>query len=279
MSSSYKQTFVNGRYEKESELGLGGASAVFAVYDRFERRRCALKMLSRHLYDSNEGRVRLRREVESMQQIQHHNIACVYDWHLDPPAIALELIEGRNLSDWQRLYGPMPSAYVLQVAKEISSALLTMHNRGLIHRDIKPGNILIAPNQTCKLVDFGLARPSDSASVTQTGIMMGTFGFIAPEQIEDAKHVDQRADIYSLGATLLSIASGSPPLRIKSMLTKCEDLLSPSFLMLLMRMTIHDKNDRFQSFEPIVAKLQRIDEPDPPINAPSLHLPIGGDLD
>ncbi len=260
------KSYVEGRYEHLGQLGLGGVSAVFKVYDRIERRVCALKLLSRHIYRTEEGAERLRREADAMMMIDHDGVAKLYALHEDPPAIAMELVKGKALTAWQLKNGAMSAQYVLRIAIQVAEALNAIHAAGMIHRDIKLGNILVTPEGKCKLVDFGLARMESSSSITQTGIMMGTYGFIAPEQIDDAKRVDHRADIYSLGICLLSLLVGDPPNLDMQLLVKASDHASADFCRLLMQMTLENPDLRIQEMSEVIRRLNALSDPGPELS-------------
>lgn len=267
-----RRYFVHGRYKMLSELGFGGVSAVFKVYDRMAHRVCALKLLSPHIYKTDEGQHRLLREANVMKSIDHPGIVKLYALHEDPPALAMELIDGRSLGYWQRKHAQMPAFLVLKVAKEVTEAMAVLHRSGMIHRDIKPANILVTPTERCKLVDFGIARIDNSSTITQTGMMMGSHGFMAPEQVIDAKRVDHRADIYSLGKTLLSLLTGDPTAKVPDLLDQASQVASPEMCRLLMQMTIRHVERRLQTVEVLQKRLQSL--PDEPVPARRLRLHI-----
>ena len=203
-------------YILEEFVGGGGMGAVFRATDTKLGRTVAVKVLSRHQNDEETLR-RFKNEAQSAARLDHDNIARVYyvgddgGWHF----IVFEFIEGVNIRDLVHHKGALGLDEALSYVLQIADALEHAHQRDVIHRDIKPSNVLVTPEGHAKLVDMGLARmhhiESDSADATASGVTLGTFDYISPEQARDPRNTDVRSDLYSLGCTLYFMLTGSPP--------------------------------------------------------------------
>ncbi len=204
-----------GHYEVLEVLGRGGFGIVFRAFDETLQRVVAIKVLAPHLAAGSPARKRFLREARSSAKIRHENVVQVYAVEEQPlPYIVLEFIPGETLQQRIHRTGPLEAVEVVQIGRQIAEGLAAAHGMGLIHRDIKPGNILIeaGPHQHVKITDFGLARAADDASLTQSGFVAGTPMFMAPEQAQGAK-LDHRADLFSLGSVFYAMCSGRPPFR------------------------------------------------------------------
>lgn len=203
-------------YELVEFVGGGGMGAVFRSIDTRLGRTVAVKVLSRDHTDE-ETIKRFRNEAQSAARLDHPNIARVYfvgeaeGWNY----IVFEFIEGTNLRDIVDTRGPLPLEEALDYTLQVAEALDHASNRDVVHRDIKPSNVLVTPEGQAKLVDMGLARlhqvESSSEDLTASGVMLGTFDYISPEQARDPRSADVRSDIYSLGCTLYFMLTGRPP--------------------------------------------------------------------
>lgn len=197
-----------GRYEIASLLGEGGMATVYRAFDRETGEWCALKVLLAKYAERPNIRARFAAEAQAMSRIKHRNVIHVFDVGTSDarPYFAMELAQGGCLVDWVETYGAMPPRMACDVAIQICKGIGAAHRTGVIHRDIKPHNILVNRRGVCKITDFGIAQfDDDAASLTQTGSVMGTLGYIAPEQRANAKDVDERTDVYSIGATLYTL--------------------------------------------------------------------------
>jgi serine/threonine-protein kinase len=198
-------------------VGGGGMGAVFRATDTMLNRTVAVKVLSRDQGRDEETVRRFQNEAQSAARLDHENIARVYfvgeddGWYF----IVFEFIEGRNLRELVGELGPLPVDQALQVTLQIAEALEHSAKREVVHRDIKPSNVLLTPEGKAKLVDMGLARlrpmHADEGDLTASGVTLGTFDYISPEQARDPRQADQRSDIYSLGCTLYFMLTGQPP--------------------------------------------------------------------
>jgi len=206
-----------GHYEVLQVLGQGGFGIVFRAFDDVLHRIVAVKVLSPQMAATSPARKRFLREARSSAQVRHENVVQVYEVGETPlPYIAMEFIPGETLQQRLDRIGPIDATAVVRVGRQIAEGLAAAHAQDLIHRDIKPGNVLLEGGAgRVKITDFGLARTADDASISQSGIIAGTPMYMAPEQAKGDK-LDQRADLFSLGSVLYVIAAGRPPFRANS---------------------------------------------------------------
>jgi len=203
-----------GRYRLIDVLGEGGMAVVYRAWDsRLEVWR-AIKVLNAQLTNRTSIRIRFENEARTMAKLHHRNIVTIHDVGRDQQRVfmVMEMVEGGSLVDWVEANGPMPPRMAIDVMKEVLVALQAAHSASVIHRDIKPHNILIGRDGTPKVTDFGIARLADTDhSFTKTGAMMGTWTYMAPEQRTSARRVDGRADVYAAAATLYALVTAKEP--------------------------------------------------------------------
>jgi serine/threonine protein kinase len=206
-----------GHYEVLQVLGRGGFGIVFRAFDEMLQRVVALKVMAPQLAATSPARKRFLREARSSAQVRHENVVHVYEVAEQPlPYLAMEFIPGETLQQLLDRVGPLDVPETLRIGRQIAEGLAAAHAMDLIHRDIKPGNVLLEGGQhKVKITDFGLARAADDASISQSGIIAGTPMYMAPEQAE-GKTLDQRADLFSLGSVLYQMVAGRPPFRANS---------------------------------------------------------------
>ncbi len=201
------------RYELLGHIARGGMADVFEARDTLLGRRVAVKVLHSQ-FSSDEAFVkRFRREAQAAANLSHPNIVGIYDWGQEGSTyfIVMELIEGRSLRDVLRDDGPLMPKRAIEISAEVAAALSVAHRSGLVHRDIKPGNILLAADGTVKVTDFGIARAwDDSSELTKTGAVIGTATYFSPEQAQGSP-ADERSDIYALGVVMYEMLAGRPP--------------------------------------------------------------------
>ena len=200
-----------GPYELLEELGRGGMGAVYRARHLKTGQECALKTL--HQGGDAEDQQRFRREADLAWQLEHPGIVRVLDVGSDGPLryLGLELLSGGSLQTRLARQGPLPIAEVLRIGAALADALQHAHEGGVLHRDLKPANVILDGAGDPKLADFGLAQGPSGHSLTTTGSILGTPAFMAPEQARDSKRVDERTDVYGLGATLYCLLTGRPP--------------------------------------------------------------------
>ncbi|MDQ1521127.1 MAG: eukaryotic-like serine/threonine-protein kinase, partial [Actinomycetota bacterium] len=202
----------SSRYEIQRELAQGGMAEVYLARDRLLDRPVALKALFPEYAREPSFVERFRREAQAAANLNHPNIVAIYDWGQETGTyfIVMEYVEGRSLRDVIRSDGPIDGPQAAEIGAEIASALGFAHRTGVVHRDVKPGNVLITQSGIVKVTDFGIARAGASDGLTQTGSVMGTATYFSPEQAQGLS-VDGRSDVYSLGIVLYEMVTGVPP--------------------------------------------------------------------
>ena len=206
---------IADRYELEELVDHGGMSSVYRGHDRLLERKVALKVLHPHFLDDPEYVERFRREARAVAQLSHPNIVTVIDRGSADghQFIVFEYVEGENLKQLLERSGPLPADRAVELGIEIADALAFAHSHDLVHRDVKPQNILVDANGNAKVTDFGIARSLDvERGVTQTGTVLGTSNYLSPEQAE-GRQVTPASDIYSLGVVLYELVTGDVPFR------------------------------------------------------------------
>ncbi|MCA9190287.1 MAG: serine/threonine protein kinase [Planctomycetales bacterium] len=204
-----------GRYELEQLIGRGGMGLVFRAFDGELHRVVAVKTLATHLIPISSARQRFVREGRAAASLAHPHIVPVFDVITEEraPALVMQFIAGPTLDQWLLQHGPLPWQQVIQLGTQLASALSAAHVQGIVHRDIKPGNVLLeAEASRALLADFGLARTLQAATLTHSGMLAGTPDFMSPEQAH-GKNVDTASDLFSFGSVLYTMLCGQPPFR------------------------------------------------------------------
>ncbi|EPH44951.1 protein kinase [Streptomyces aurantiacus] len=215
-------SLAGGRYQLRDLLGEGGMASVHLAYDTVLDRQVAIKTLHTELGREQSFRERFRREAQAVAKLTHTNIVSVFDTGEDDlggatmPYIVMEYVEGKPLGSVLdaaiRQHGAMPTDQALKITADVLAALEISHEMGLVHRDIKPGNVMMTKRNVVKVMDFGIARAMQSGvtSMTQTGMVVGTPQYLSPEQAL-GRGVDARSDLYSVGIMLFQLVTGRIP--------------------------------------------------------------------
>jgi serine/threonine-protein kinase len=223
-------TVISGRYELGDRLGSGGMSMVFAATDRVLERTVAVKILAEHLSDDEKFVARFRREALAVARLIHPNIVQVYDTGVDDDRhyIVMEFVEGRSGAQLLQTEGRLGAATSVQIGVQACSGLEYAHRQGIIHRDVKPGNLMViggpsgsrkrgagghdppTGEMTVKIADFGIARAAEQTRLTQVGSVVGTAAYLAPEQAR-GEETTPAADVYALGVVIYQLLTGRLP--------------------------------------------------------------------
>jgi eukaryotic-like serine/threonine-protein kinase len=209
-----REALAEGRYRVERTLGRGGMAVVFLAYDEELQRRVALKVLAEHLLSDTNFRARFLQESRLASRLAHPNVVRVYDaGETDGrPFIVMEYVSGDTLADRGKIAPEAAVALALQACAGLQHA----HDAGLIHRDVKPANLLVREDDVLKIADFGIARAVEQTRLTQQGTVLGTAAYLSPEQTA-GEEVTAAADVYSLGAVVYELLTGRPPYAFSSL--------------------------------------------------------------
>jgi serine/threonine-protein kinase len=271
-------SLTDGRYLLVSPLGEGGMATVYRGYDQRLQVWRAVKILAPQYASKPKLRSRFEAEAQTMALLEHRNIVRVYDVGHDGPYayIVMELVEGGSLVEWLERNGAMPPRMAVDVILQLCDGIEAAHTKGVVHRDIKPHNVLITPKGVCRVTDFGIARVEDKThdGMTKTGAVMGTWGYMAPEQRTDSKHVDERADVYAIACTLYTLLTDKSPMDLFAADPNDPDMRSMPTGMaeLILKAAEYKREDRFQSVSEFTEALMelRLSLPANPPDTPPL---------
>ena len=207
-----------GRYEVERLIGAGGMGMVYKAYDTELNRPVAIKVLALHLAGSGAARKRFAREARAAAAVVHEHVVAIHNVESDhePPFLVMQYIAGESLQGRLNEQGPLELCEILRIAFQTASGLAAAHAQGLVHRDVKPSNILLENTvDRALLTDFGLARASDDASLTHSGCLPGTPHYMSPEQAR-GESAGAQSDLFSLGSVIYAMCTGHPPFRAET---------------------------------------------------------------
>ncbi|MCK6506793.1 serine/threonine protein kinase, partial [Myxococcota bacterium] len=261
--STAPELLSEGRYRIERVLGVGGMSVVLLAFDNRMHVQRAIKLLHKRYAKSPQVRERFENEAYAQARLRHPNILMVHDVVDDDVGVYLvmELAEGGSLADRVKQQGPLSPREAAQVGITMCRALGVAHAEGVVHRDIKPENVLVDKHGTLKVADFGIARVVDRhGNLTQTGMVMGTWAYMPPEQRESARQVDGRADIYALGATLFYLLTGKQPTALHNPETHGREYVDfpEALARAIQKATRLYPEDRYQSCEELARDLEEM---------------------
>lgn len=266
---------INGRYEVKRLLGSGGMAEVFLAYDLILDRQVAVKMLAYNFKNDRESLRRFTREATSTTELMHPNIVNIYDVGEDHvPYIVMEYIGGTDLKEYINRHHPIAHQTVVSIMDKILSAISYAHSQGVIHRDIKPYNILIDEKGTVKITDFGIALALSQNSLTQTNSLLGSVHYISPEQARGAI-ATKASDIYSLGILLYELLTGTVPFKGESAVSIAlkhfqndfpsvrdqQPSIPQALENVILKATAKDPNHRYSSVDAMREDLQTVLDP------------------
>lgn len=266
-----RDTMIDGRYRAMKRLGAGGMAEVWCAEDEVLGRRVAVKLLGGRYVTDPEFHERFRREAQAAAGLTHPNIVGIFDrseWE-GTPYIAMELVDGQTLKELVTERGPLPPHIAVGLVEQILRALAYAHRRGIVHRDIKPQNVILDPEGEAKVADFGIARAGNS-EMTQTGAIVGTVQYLSPEQA-NGHPVDRRSDLYSAGIVLYELLTGHVPFDGEAPVSialkhvnerpvppgQLRPGIPPALEAVVLRALEKDPNLRFQSAEEFIAALEQ----------------------
>src|SRR5512142_381293 len=266
-------TTLNGRYRLQARIGSGGMSTVYRALDETLQRQVAIKLMNREVATDSDQLERFRREARAVAQLSHPHVVGVIDAGEDEgrPYIVFEYVEGETLKERIRRMGRLPIAEAVAYAVEIARALGAAHARHIVHRDVKPQNVLIDEEGSAKVTDFGIARTLDEECLTADGRVLGTTDYVSPEQAL-GQPVTGQSDLYSLGVVLYEMLTGEVPFKGESQVAVAmkhvrEELpdvqalrpeVSASLAAVVDRATAKDLHERYRSDEELIADLESV---------------------
>lgn len=267
----------DARYQVAGKLGDGGMATVYRALDTQRNEWVAVKLLLPKFIGRTKIRQRFTNEAQAMQRLRHRNIIRVLDVNTSvlQPYFVMEMAEGGCVVEWLAEYGAMPPRMAVDIAIQVCKGLGAAHREGVVHRDVKPHNILVNRRGVCKITDFGIAQfDEDDASLTKTGSVMGTLGYIAPEQRASARDVDERADVYSIAATLYTMltARTTMDLFVAEQEPEIMEGIPDNLTRILVKATRYRREDRHKSMRALAKDLYhaKADLPEDPPTTPSL---------
>ncbi len=264
-----------GRYEVIEELGEGGMGKVYRVENKKIKEEVALKLINPEIAGDKKTIERFSNELKFARKIAHRNVCQMYDLNKEEGAhyITMEYVDGKDLKSMIKMTGQLSSEKTIFIAKQVCEGLAEAHRLGVVHRDLKPKNIMVDEEGNARIMDFGIARSLKTKGITAPGVMIGTPEYMSPEQVE-GKEIDQRSDIYSLGVVLYEMMTGRVPFEGDSTLSialkhkteipsdprQFNAQISEDLSHVILRCMEKDKKNRYQSAEELFFELTRIEK-------------------
>jgi eukaryotic-like serine/threonine-protein kinase len=271
--SSQVGTLLNGRYRLDAQIGAGGMSTVYRAFDTVLERQVAIKLMHREIASDSDQLERFRREARAVAQLNHPYIVGVIDAGEDDrtPYIVFEYVEGETLKDRIRRFGRLPVGEAVAYSIEIARALGVAHDHQIVHRDVKPQNVLIDEEGAAKVTDFGIARSLTEEGLTADGRVLGTTDYVSPEQAL-GQDVGPQSDLYSLGVVLFEMLTGDVPFHgenqvavaMKHVREELPDVqlrrpeASSALAAVIDRATAKDLDERYASDRELIADLEDV---------------------
>jgi len=268
-------TLFAGRYEVIEALGVGGMGEVYRVEDKKVGQEVALKLIKPEIATNKKTIERFRHELKTARMISHRNVCRMFDLGEEKGTyfITMEYIAGEDLKSFLRRSKQLALGTAISIAKQICEGLTEAHHLGVVHRDLKPGNIMIDKNGNARIMDFGIARSLEAKGMTGEAMIAGTPEYMSPEQVE-GKEVEQRSDIYSLGILLYEMMTGRVPfegdtpfaigVKHKSEIPKdpkkINALIQEDLSQLILKCLAKDKEKRYQDAADLHTELERIEQ-------------------
>jgi beta-lactam-binding protein with PASTA domain/tRNA A-37 threonylcarbamoyl transferase component Bud32 len=273
----------SNRYEIQRGIARGGMAEVYLARDNLLDRPVAVKVLFAEYARDPSFVERFRREAQSAANLNHPNIVAIYDWGQERGTyfIVMEYVHGRSIRDVLQVNGAFPARQTAEIGADIAGALDFAHRSGLVHRDVKPGNVLLTAEGEVKVTDFGIARADAGDALTQTGAVMGTATYFSPEQAQGLA-VDGRSDVYSLGVVLYEMVTGEPPFTGESPVAVAykhvrenpdppsakSPGMPPDLEQIILTAMVKDVDSRYQTADELRTDLLRFAHGQPPLGGP-----------
>ena len=263
------------RYEVIEELGEGGMGIVYKVFDRKIDEKVALKVLAPEIAGDERTIERFRNELKLARKVSHRNVCRMYDLSEEEKTqfITMEYVPGENLKNLIKRIGQLSKTKAVSIAKQVCEGLVEAHRLGVVHRDLKPQNIMVDSEGNARIMDFGIARSIRTKSITETGMIIGTPEYMSPEQVEGVG-VDHRSDLYSLGVILFEMLTGRVPFQGETPLSvilkhkteqppdprRFDDQIPVDISQMILKCMEKDKNKRYPTADALLADLIEIEK-------------------